>query len=95
MAVLSNSLYLDMTSYGTLATSTPPPTVAQAYGFNSQPATEGVNVAIVLPRANDPTALLQSDWATRQTTLATLNETNTLWTNTALIRPSTTTPSRC
>ncbi|MPZ33583.1 MAG: DUF4114 domain-containing protein [Rhodospirillales bacterium] len=39
-----------------------------------------LNVALVLDRANDPTALLQSDWATRQKELATLNDNGTLWT---------------
>ena len=39
-----------------------------------------LNVALVLDRAEDPTALLSSNWATRQKELATLNENGTLWT---------------
>ncbi len=84
MAVLSDSLYLDMTSYGMLDY-TSATLVQDAYGMGVSgvdygPAYETVNVAITLPRANDPTALLASDWATRQTTLADLKEQGTLWT---------------
>jgi Ca2+-binding RTX toxin-like protein len=39
-----------------------------------------LNVALVLDRAQDPTALLSSNWATRQKELAALNENGTLWT---------------
>jgi len=39
-----------------------------------------LNVALVLDRANDPTALLSSNWATRQKQLAELNESGALWT---------------
>ncbi len=60
MAVLSDSLYLDMTSYRMLDY-TPATTVQDAYGITSRPADEIVNVAITLPRANDPTALLISE----------------------------------
>ena len=38
-----------------------------------------LNVALVLDRANDPTALLSSNWASRQQQLAALNENGTLW----------------
>ena len=38
-----------------------------------------LNVALTLDRAQDPTALLSSDWATRQKTLAGLNADGTLW----------------
>ncbi|MBY0323739.1 MAG: M10 family metallopeptidase C-terminal domain-containing protein [Reyranella sp.] len=39
-----------------------------------------LNVALVLDRAEDPTALLSGNWATRQRELATLTESGTLWT---------------
>ena len=39
-----------------------------------------LNVALVLDRAEDPTALLSSNWATRQKELSALNENGTLWT---------------
>ena len=66
--VLPNSTFLEYTSHGTTAATT----VAEAYGLSSPPvaATASINVAFVLPRANDPTALLESNWATRQKTLA-------------------------
>jgi hypothetical protein len=77
MSTLQNSTFLEYTSYGaTTAT-----TVAEAYHLQGPeiPATVAINVAFTLPRANDPTALLHSDWATRQTTLAELNASNSLW----------------
>ena len=71
MATLQSSTFLQYTSYG-MTTAT---TVPEAYGLHGPetPATASINVAFTLARANDPTALLQSDWATRQTTLADLN----------------------
>jgi hypothetical protein len=77
MAELRNSTFLDYSSYGmTDATS-----VEQAYGITDQEKAKGViNVALVLPRANDPTSLLESDWGTRQTELAALAGSGTLWT---------------
>ena len=80
MAVLSDSLYLDMTSYRMLEY-TSATTVQEAYDLTGwRAADEIVNVAITLPRANDPTALLTSDWAVRQTTLSDLKDSGTLWT---------------
>jgi len=80
VAVLSDSLYLDMTSYRMLEY-TSATTVQDAYDMTSwRQADEIVNVAITLPRANDPTALLTSDWAARQTALADLGAQGTLWT---------------
>ncbi|QTL03575.1 hypothetical protein J5J86_23085 [Aquabacter sp. L1I39] len=82
MSVLENSGYLDFTSWGTTTATS----VQQAYGFdpaNIQPylGTAPIyNVALILPRANDPTALLQSDWATRQSTIAQMEADGTLWT---------------
>src|SRR5450631_464985 len=66
----ANSTYLDYDSYRSDA---PAPTGAGAVGNFT------FNVALVLDRANDPTALLQSDWASRQQQLETLNESGTLW----------------
>ncbi len=68
--------YLDYTSYGTTTAST----VLDAYGLSgTYDAESSINVAFILPRANDPAALLASDWGTRQTTLAELNAQGTLW----------------
>ena len=68
--------YLDYTSYGTTTAST----VLDAYGLSgTYDAQSSINVAFILPRANDPAALLASDWGTRQTTLAELNAQGTLW----------------
>jgi hypothetical protein len=80
MAALADSLYLDMTSFR-MRGYTEDTDVAEAYGIASKhvKAVDTVNVAITLPRANDPTALLTSDWATRQTTLANLEASGTLW----------------
>lgn len=71
-SVLANSTFLDFTSYGT----TQPTTIAEAYGVpvDHTAATSTVNVALVFSRANDPTALLTSDWATRQNGLAQLGD---------------------
>ena len=64
-----NSTYLDLTSYrtnGSLPTGGTPAT----------PTT--FNVALVLERAHDPSALLDADWGTRQQQLAALDPV-TLW----------------
>ncbi|MPZ38505.1 MAG: hypothetical protein GEU95_10615 [Rhizobiales bacterium] len=78
MPEIPNSLFLDLTSYGT-TTYTSTTRVEDVYHVTAHDASETVNVALILPRANDPTALLESDWATRQATLAELNANNTLW----------------
>ena len=74
-AEIANSTYLDFTGYRI----TDETTVEAAYGldpgevraFNG--ATDGgINVAIILERANDPSALLDSNWATRQQSLGDL-----------------------
>ncbi|MDI1283032.1 MAG: right-handed parallel beta-helix repeat-containing protein [Reyranella sp.] len=79
---LANSTYLDFTGYRITAETT----VEAAYGLeasqvrNFDAATDsGINVAIVLDRAADPTSLLDSDWGTRQQTLEQLNGSGTLW----------------
>ena len=67
---------------------TPPPTTVIDYGSwqtnattppsggTALGATDLVNVALVLGRANDPTALLDSNWATRQAAIA---DQKTIW----------------
>ena len=67
---LANSTYLDYDSY---RSSAPAPTGAAPAGNFT------FNVALVLDRANDPTALLQSDWASRQQQLEALSDSGTLW----------------
>jgi hypothetical protein len=67
---LANSTFLDYDSYRSGAPSPTGTAVAGNFTFN---------VALVLDRANDPTALLQSDWASRQQQLEALNENGTLW----------------
>ncbi len=78
---VANSSFVDLTSYRI----TDATTAAAAYGFHDGQAFAnesgyGFNVALVLPRANDPTALLAGDWASRQDALKTLNDAGTLWT---------------
>src|SRR5262249_53223660 len=76
---IAHSSYLDFTGYGI----TDADTVVEAYGLdpaNVQVATSaGINVAIILDRAQDPTSLLSQDWAARQETLAQLETSGTLW----------------
>lgn len=68
--------FLDYTSYQ-MTTAT---TVAEAYGMTGVvSAADTINLALVLGRANDPTSLLASNWATRQVTLESLNASGTLW----------------
>jgi hypothetical protein len=75
MPTLANSTFLDLTSYGTTTATT----VESAYNISGFATAQHINVAVILPRANDPTALLSSDWATRQTTLQDLKDDGTLW----------------
>jgi hypothetical protein len=67
---LANSTYLDYDSYRSSASA--PTGAAPAGNFT-------FNVALVLDRANDPTALLQSDWASRQQQLEALGDSGALW----------------
>jgi hypothetical protein len=67
---LSNSTYLDYNSYRGNA---------PALSGGSPVEHFTINVALVLDRANDPTALLQSDWASRQQQIAALKNSGTLW----------------
>jgi len=67
---LANSTYLDYDSYRSDA---PSPTGTDPAGNFT------FNVALMLDRANDPTALLHADWGSRQQQLETLNDSGTLW----------------
>jgi len=67
---LQNSTYLDLTSHQGGA---PLPS------GNPVSSSFTINVALVLERANDPSDLLQADWASRQKLLAALNKTDSLW----------------
>jgi hypothetical protein len=70
---LAKSTFMDFVSYRSNASGEPT-------GGHPIDASTKINVALVLDRANDPTSLLQSDWATRQRELAALTENGTLWT---------------
>lgn len=71
---LANSTFLDLDSYRTNVSGAP------GGGVQITDPAVKLNVALVLDRANDPTPLLQSDWATRQKELKALNDAGTLWT---------------
>jgi hypothetical protein len=82
MAAIANSGYLDFTTYRT----TDQTTVEGAYGLKPGDVVKltgsdsvGLNVAIVLPRANDPTALLSENWGQREQALASLSKSGKLW----------------
>lgn len=64
---LENSTYLDYASWRTNATAPSGGEPLENFSFN---------VALVLERANDPTELLASNWATRQAALA---DQDTIW----------------
>ena len=70
---LQNAGYMDFSSWRSNAAG-PPTGGVQVTG----PVV--LNIALVLDRAQDPTALLSSNWATRQKELAALSENGTLWT---------------
>ncbi len=79
---IGNSTFLEYAGYGIADQNQ---TVEQAYqmtdgGDFPHGASYGINVALVLERANDPTAMLAGDWGSRQAALQTLNNTNSLWT---------------
>src|ERR1044072_4706640 len=75
MPTIPNSTFLDFTSYGTTTATT----VEAAYHVSGRPADQDINVAFILPRANDPSALLSSNWAPRQTALQDLKDSGALW----------------
>ena len=74
---MANSSYLDFTGYRI----TSQPDVESAYGISSSDVSSasyaGINVALVLGRVQDPTALLSENWAARQQTLAELGSAGT------------------
>jgi hypothetical protein len=79
---IANSTFLDFTGYRITSETT----VEAAYDLDPSQVQDfdgdtdlGINVAIILDRAADPTALLNSDWGTRQQTLDSLNASGTLW----------------
>ncbi|MBE7209865.1 MAG: hypothetical protein INR65_02510 [Gluconacetobacter diazotrophicus] len=76
MADWSQSSYLQAGGFGIADPATPP---AQAFGLGNVGSYDGrVTVALVLNRANDPTALLDGNWAQRQAALKALNDAGTL-----------------
>jgi hypothetical protein len=79
---VASSSFLDFTGYRiTNATS-----VAAAYGFTDGEVfapsrnSPGINVALVVARNQDPTALLSQNWGSREQALQQLNAAGTLWT---------------
>ncbi|GGC79780.1 DUF4114 domain-containing protein [Chelatococcus reniformis] len=78
MAEIANSSFLDFTSFRTTSATDP----YSAYGIDPADVVKTgttVNVALVLDRANDPTALLGGDWASRQKALIDLKAKGALW----------------
>lgn len=69
--LLDNSTFLDLTSYQSNAVLLPT--------VDGPVSSFTFNVALVLDRANPVTDLLNADWAARQTEIAALNASNTLW----------------
>ncbi|MEW6122472.1 MAG: DUF4114 domain-containing protein [Pseudomonadota bacterium] len=81
VAEIANSSYLDFCGYGVVSPSVT--TVAGAWDLTSGDITTPdaswkINVALILDRATDPAALLDSNWATRQQTLASMTQAE-LW----------------
>jgi hypothetical protein len=81
---IANSEFLNLTAYQ----QSDGPTVVDAYGLDPDrvfaytdplPGGGALHVGIFLKRANDPEALLSSDWATRQATIQSLTESGELW----------------
>ena len=68
---LPDATFLDFMSYRSGAAMPSGGTAAHNFTFN---------VALTFDRANDPTALLNSGWASRQQQLDTLNDHGSLWT---------------
>ena len=70
-SIWSSSSFLDLTGYGLTTATTP----AQAFGITSPTTATGtVTVALVLPRSNDPTSLLNEGWAQREARLNGLSQ---------------------
>ena len=74
---LSSSTFLDFSGYrlvsDTSASSLAAITAAYDLGAGTISSSGTLNIALVVDRANDPTDLLNSNWATRQQTIAQLN----------------------
>lgn len=77
---VENSTYLDFTGWRI----TDETNVVDAYQLDPDDVglatTASINVALILERAQDPTALLGENWGARQQMLAELDDTDTLWT---------------
>ena len=67
---IANSSYLDLNSYRS---------TADPLTGGTPVASFTMNVALVFERANDPTALLNSNWASRHSQLDAYNQAGTLW----------------
>ena len=67
---IANSSYLDLNSYRS---------TADPLTGGTPVASFTMNVALVFERANDPTALLNSSWASRHSQLDAHNQAGTLW----------------
>ena len=67
---LPNSSFMDFTSWRSGASAPTGGPVVTSFTLN---------VALILDRANDPSTLLNANWASRQQQLDTLNDNGTLW----------------
>src|SRR5918995_4592223 len=67
---LPNSSFLDFTSWRSGASAPTGGSVVTSFSLN---------LALILDRANDPSTLLNANWASRQQQLDTLNDNGTLW----------------
>jgi hypothetical protein len=79
-STVDQSTFVDFTGYRitTATTAEAAFNITDGRLFNNQ--TEyGYDVALVLPRVQDPTALLAGDWGSRQLALQALNNSGTLW----------------
>ena len=80
--VIEHSTFVDFTGYRVTSAKT----AKDAYGFDDgvlfAPSTDtpGIAVALVLHRANEPTAFLAGNWASRQQEIAARDADGTLWT---------------
>lgn len=74
---ISNSTFLDFSGYRQVSDTSASSLAAIEAAYNitagTVSSTGTLNIALVVDRANDPTDLLNSNWATRQQTIAQLN----------------------
>lgn len=79
-APISGSTYVNFSGFGITSQTT----AQAAFGITNPRlftgSDQGINVALILERNQDPTALLAGNWASRQQTLQQLDSTNSLWT---------------